>query len=129
MPLPRALILFSIACAAMLGWWAQVLAGPVDLHGDPLPAEAAARFGTVRFRHQTGVTSLSLSPDGKQVATTDQGPAVSVWDAATGKRLRLEQSKGSSGRWAIYRRDGKLLVLENEGQLLRLRELDANREL
>jgi RNA polymerase sigma factor (sigma-70 family) len=69
---------------------AQVDAAPtrqprsVDRHGDPLPAGALARLGTVRFRHGYGITGAALSADGKTVFTSDHH-SVHVWDAVTGK--------------------------------------------
>ncbi len=59
--------------------------GPVaaDRYGDPLPAGAVARLGTVRFRHETGASHLAFSPDGKALGCNNQV----VWDAATGKEL------------------------------------------
>src|SRR5258708_5545815 len=54
-----------------------------DRYGDPLPAGAVARLGTVRFRNDMGAYSLAFSPDGKALACN----AHVVWDAATGKEL------------------------------------------
>ena len=65
-------------------------AGPakVDRHGDPLPAGAVARFGTVRLRHGIEPAALVFTPDGRQllsVSVTDEG--LRVWDPKTGKEL------------------------------------------
>jgi RNA polymerase sigma factor (sigma-70 family) len=58
-----------------------------DLHGDPLPAGALARLGTVRLRHSGRPVCVAFSSDGKQLLTAAGGVAV-LWDAATGKEVR-----------------------------------------
>jgi RNA polymerase sigma factor (sigma-70 family) len=60
-------------------------ATPADLAGDPLPAGASARLGTVRFRHGNTVYGLSLARDGRTVATVGGQPTAHLWDADTGR--------------------------------------------
>src|SRR5438105_1714461 len=55
----------------------------VDLHGDPLPAGAVMRLGTVQLRAAGAI--LALSPDGKTLVGLRGGRVVSFWDAASGK--------------------------------------------
>jgi len=58
----------------------------LDLFGDPLPAEALGRLGTVRFRPGSHITSLTFTNDGTTIiAKTWSG--VRVWESRTGKEL------------------------------------------
>jgi RNA polymerase sigma factor (sigma-70 family) len=63
----------------------------LDLWGDPLPAGALARLGTVRFRTGGGYGfgALGFLADNKTVVSvTHEGQSVGLWEAATGKLLR-----------------------------------------
>jgi WD40 repeat protein len=54
-----------------------------DLHGDPLPEGAVARFGTPRLYHPE-LEHLEFSPDGKFLASSGRQGA-RVWDLTTGR--------------------------------------------
>ncbi len=57
-----------------------------DRYGDPLPDGAIARLGTLRFRHDSWILSLTFSPDGKSLLMTDDhAQRVHVWDVSSGK--------------------------------------------
>ena len=78
---------------------------------DPLPAGAALRFGTSRYRHGIAVQTLALSPDGKTAfATNDNGPP-RAFDLATG-RVRFSPNWGSVEA-GVYSPDGRTLVLKS----------------
>jgi len=64
--------------------------------GDPLPTEAFARLGTVRFRHGTGwINAIDFSPDGKQLVSQGSD-AIRIWDAATGREVHNLPSTGEN---------------------------------
>ncbi len=59
--------------------------------GDPLPAGALLRLGTLRFRSPSGVTDIALSPDNKTLVTV--GGQVIAWNTETGReRWRVDTS-------------------------------------
>jgi RNA polymerase sigma factor (sigma-70 family) len=66
----------------------------LDPDAGPLPPDAIARIGSLRFRHTDEVTGLAYSPDGKWLASISTGPddlTARLWDAATGKEhLRVK---------------------------------------
>ena len=83
----------------------------MDALGDPLPAGAIARLGTLRLRHGGNIVLLRFTPDGKHlVAQGNDG--VRVWDAATGKELRhLAPRKGSIWGHSDLSPDGKQVAV------------------
>jgi WD40 repeat protein len=60
----------------------------LDRHGDPLPAGALARFGSVRLRHGASLSALGFFPDGKHfLSTSATEDGFRVWESATGKEV------------------------------------------
>jgi WD40 repeat protein len=93
-----------------------------DAHGDPLPAGAVARLGSARWRHGGPVGSLSLSADGKFLASgsqhdpygRNQDRSARLWDAVSGQELyRLQKDKNNNqGSAAVaVSPDGKLVAV------------------
>jgi WD40 repeat protein len=82
-----------------------------DLYGDPLPAGALVRFGSVRLRH-AGLGDYVCLPDGKTVLTAGGDRVLRYWDLATGRQLRSVtlQGKAGPGRLVTLSPDGKLLT-------------------
>jgi RNA polymerase sigma factor (sigma-70 family) len=80
---------------------------PRDLFGDPLPAGALARLGTVRFRQGNFVYGLLLSPDGKTVVSYGGNQVITFWDADSGREVR-RLPKGA--RVAAFTPDGRTLI-------------------
>lgn len=76
----------------------------LDLYGDPLPAGAIARLGTLRFRHGGDVNTVAFLADGKTVVSGSAN-GVRLWEAASGKELRT-----LPGYRVIVSPDGKTLA-------------------
>ncbi len=101
----------------------------LDRSGDPLPARALARLGTLRFRTGGDVAQIAFSPDGKILASASEDEAVYVWETSTGKLLRrLEDATGYQDAGVAISPDGKLLVAGRYQDLHRW-DLATGREL
>jgi WD40 repeat protein len=87
-----------------------------DAFGDPLPAGAVARLGTIRFRPGGSISRLAFSPDGERLACWSE-TGLTVYDAVTGRELRhvaLHQARAVALTWL---KDGRgLAVLQPDRQ-------------
>jgi WD40 repeat protein len=80
---------------APAGAFADTPAKPAtDLHGDPLPAGAVARFGTARLLHGAADLGFAFSRDSKLLASKSNRRDVRVWDLGTGRALCRIQLDG-----------------------------------
>ena len=88
----------------------------LDRFGDPLPEEALARFGTLRFRQGYSVISICFTPDGKAIAIAgngSKGRSLGLWDVATGKELfQFDDGKSKIPFGCFtFSPDGKMLAV------------------
>ena len=60
----------------------------LDQWADPLPPDAVARLGTIRFRDEQAMIFAAMSPDNKCIATTS-GHTLVLWETATGRPIQV----------------------------------------
>jgi WD40 repeat protein len=83
----------------------------LDRHGDPLPAGAIARFGTVRLRHGTEVHAMGFTHDGKHLCTVSGSEdSIKLWDVVTGKEVARLNSPASLIGLA---RNGSVVIVDD----------------
>ncbi len=100
----------------------------VDQYGDPLPAGAVARLGTIRLRHGGHVMSVAFTPDGKTVVSGGYDGWAFQWDTATGKRLRHFRQAAIDGV-AISPDSRTVALASGHGNSIRLYDLTTSKEL
>ncbi len=60
----------------------------LDLYGDPLPAGATMRFGTIRHRQEAPIYRIAFTRDDKFIVTDGDDSQLRVWDGHDGKLVR-----------------------------------------
>jgi WD40 repeat protein len=102
-------------------------ASRTDRYGDPLPADAVLRLGTLRHRYPDPLLRLpTLLPDG-QTLLGGTREAVRWTDRATGRRIR-SWPLPAGFRVEAFSPDGRLAA-PSDGRTLRLRDFTAGKDL
>jgi RNA polymerase sigma factor (sigma-70 family) len=101
----------------------------LDRFGDPLPAEAISRLGTLRFRTGWFPDFVRFTGDGKGVLTQDYY-GIRTWEVATGKQIHAlpPNETGGPAAQACLSPDGKLLVTTT-GSGVRLWDVTTARQV
>lgn len=88
-----------------------------DRYGDPLPAGAVARIGSVRWWCGQSHWPLVYAPDGKSLVFRNERGTVCILDAATGKELRRIDVPGDGVPCFALAPNGKTLATAGFGCL------------
>lgn len=128
-----------------------------DDHGDPLPASAVRRFGTLRWRHGGPVFFLAYRPDGKTLVSASADGTIRLLDSATGAEPKgfrpfvqpdaslhasasvtvvaneKQVSTGLDGLGTFFNvalsADGRILASSGNDPVIRLWKVDSGEEL
>jgi RNA polymerase sigma factor (sigma-70 family) len=86
--------------------------------GDPLPAGALRRLGSLQFRQGGEFEALLPLPDGKTLLTSASwgDPAVNVWDLVTG-RVNYRLPGNHAAKQVALSKDGRLLAVPQGGSI------------
>jgi WD40 repeat protein len=88
MPRHRLLLLCPLLAFALAAEAGQVPSPAKDLSGDPLPAGAVARLGSLRFRHDAAIIFAAFLPGGRSILSVSSDGVACVWEFPSGKPLR-----------------------------------------
>jgi WD40 repeat protein len=132
-PLRTGMLVLAFLAAPLL-LPAEKEARPVprpDLHGDPLPADALMRLGTVRLRHGIHVSAVAFARAKKLLASTSNDGTIRLWDTTTGKeqqRVTIPPNPTALLPTLALSADGKKLAWP-EGKKVHLWIVAAGKEL
>src|SRR5262245_25933619 len=103
-----------------------------DRHGDPLPAGAKARLGTVGFRHDNTIVFAAFLPDGQRVVSMSDDGLVCAWEFPSGKEVRRFKALTGTTTVAVagtMSPDGKHLTAFCDDGYMRILDWAAGKEL
>ena len=123
-----------VACHLIAMGFVRAQAAPetasarTDRYGDPLPADAIVRFGTIRYRSGDGISFAVLSPDGKLIAFNGGVDRIRLMDSASGLIARDIQLLPAMGAMhAAFSPDGLLLATTHFTGAVQLRDVASGR--
>src|SRR5262245_27315558 len=81
------------------------------------------------LRHNSIVSSVTFSPDGKMLATGSSDRTVKLWDVTTGQELTTLEGQMAQVRSVAFSPDGKMLATGSDDRTARLWDVTTGQEL
>ena len=73
---------------------------------------------------------MALSPDGRWVVSGGEDPAVGVWDAATGSKVRTLRGNFSNAKAIAFSPDGRrVAAASNASEIIRIWDFESGQKL
>lgn len=112
---PAAAIVLISAAPLLAADGEQTTAAPkprLDLYGDPIPAGANARLGTVRFRHVGSGWDMGVgfAAGGESLISVAEDDAIRYWDPRSGRPLRTVRAGQRNIRGIAFSGDRQLIA-------------------
>jgi hypothetical protein len=79
--------------------------------------------------HSSSVTSVSYSPDGRQVLSSSAGRTVKLWDAATGREIMTFSGHSGSVRSVSFSPDGRQVLSGSTDNTVKLWDVSTGKEI
>jgi len=98
-----------------------------DLNGDPLPAEALARMGEIRFRHGAAVRAVVFSSDGRSLVSAGDDDTIRIWETR-GKEICSFKGNHISIHAVSFSPDGRTLASGGFDKTVRLWDTATGKE-